>query len=117
MIKELTTLANHLDSKGLSKEADYLDAVIKKLASQLTGPSMDERLYEAVLDCTKREAFPGKLSCVQWKNVEARAEKLYPNLTIPKCGTGWKHAAKISDWTFGDCPSNPAPEIESKKLT
>jgi len=32
MIKQLTKLANHLDSKGLSKEADYLDAVIRKIA-------------------------------------------------------------------------------------
>ena len=29
MIKELIKLATHLDSKGLSKEADYLDAIIK----------------------------------------------------------------------------------------
>ena len=29
MIKQLIILANHLDKKGLTKEADYLDAVIK----------------------------------------------------------------------------------------
>ena len=32
MIKELIKLANHLDSKGLAKEADALDGVINKLA-------------------------------------------------------------------------------------
>jgi hypothetical protein len=32
MIKELIKLANHLDSKGLSKEADYLDGIIDKFA-------------------------------------------------------------------------------------
>jgi len=32
MIKQLIKLANHLDSKGLRKEADYLDAVITKIA-------------------------------------------------------------------------------------
>jgi hypothetical protein len=32
MIKELIKLATHLDERGLVKEADYLDAVIKKLA-------------------------------------------------------------------------------------
>jgi hypothetical protein len=32
MIKELIKLANHLDSKGCRKEADYLDAVIRKYA-------------------------------------------------------------------------------------
>jgi len=30
MIKELVRLADHLDKKGLLKEADYLDKVIKK---------------------------------------------------------------------------------------
>ncbi len=34
MINELIKLATHLDAKGLSKEADYLDAVIKKLSSE-----------------------------------------------------------------------------------
>jgi len=32
MIKQLIKLATHLDSKGLRKEADYLDAVISKIA-------------------------------------------------------------------------------------
>lgn len=32
MIRELVKLANHLDSKGLQKEADYLDRVIQKIA-------------------------------------------------------------------------------------
>jgi len=32
MIKELIKLANHLDRKGLRKEADYLDAAIRKMA-------------------------------------------------------------------------------------
>ena len=30
MIKELIKLANHLDHKGLTKEADFVDSVIKK---------------------------------------------------------------------------------------
>ena len=30
MIKELIKLANHLDKKGLMKEADYVDWIIKK---------------------------------------------------------------------------------------
>tara|TARA_R110002020_G_scaffold50716_2_gene143070 strand:+ start:16092 stop:16640 length:549 start_codon:yes stop_codon:yes gene_type:complete len=37
MIKELIRLSNHLDAKGLRKEADYLDAVIRKAANE---PSM-----------------------------------------------------------------------------
>lgn len=34
MIKDLIKVANRLDSLGLAKEADYLDAIIKKLASE-----------------------------------------------------------------------------------
>jgi len=29
MLKDLIKLANHLDAKGLKKEADYLDSIIK----------------------------------------------------------------------------------------
>jgi len=35
MLKDLIKLANDLDSKGLRKEADYLDKVIRKLSSDL----------------------------------------------------------------------------------
>ena len=34
MLKKLIKLANHLDSKKLSKEADYLDLIIKKAAEK-----------------------------------------------------------------------------------
>jgi hypothetical protein len=34
MIKELTKLANHLDAKGLRKEADYLDGILRKIAEE-----------------------------------------------------------------------------------
>ena len=34
MIKELIKLANHLDSKGHSKEADYLDGIITKISKR-----------------------------------------------------------------------------------
>jgi len=44
MIKELIKLANHLDSKGYIKEADYLDKAIKKYAAY----SEDEKLARLV---------------------------------------------------------------------
>ena len=37
VIKELIKLANHLDSKGFVKEADYLDRVIQKNAESMAG--------------------------------------------------------------------------------
>ena len=45
MIKQLINLANHLDKKGLLKEADYLDAVISKLANE-RDPSVVEKEKE-----------------------------------------------------------------------
>ena len=40
MIRELIKLATHLDGKGLSKEADYLDSIIK--SSQMS----DDTAYQ-----------------------------------------------------------------------
>lgn len=42
MIKELIKLANHLDSKGLAKEADYLDGIIKKSSEDSDKPNPNE---------------------------------------------------------------------------
>ena len=42
MIKELIKLANHLDKIGHAKEADYIDAVLKKISSD---EDLDESRY------------------------------------------------------------------------
>ena len=47
MIEELTRLANHLDSKGLGKEADYLDALIRKVAAEKYGSALARKLASA----------------------------------------------------------------------
>ena len=39
VIKELIKLASHLDSKGFTKEADYLDGIIKKSSEDSDKPS------------------------------------------------------------------------------
>jgi len=41
MIKDLIKLSNHLDAKGLRKEADYLDAVIRKAAGNAAHEKSD----------------------------------------------------------------------------
>ncbi len=46
MLKELIKLATHLDNIGMSKEADYLDAIIKKIAT-LDEPS-DSRINHLI---------------------------------------------------------------------
>ena len=41
MIKELIKLANHLDAKGLTKEADELDGVLKSILKMIEDKSID----------------------------------------------------------------------------
>tara|TARA_A100001011_G_scaffold400369_1_gene514413 strand:+ start:1267 stop:2076 length:810 start_codon:yes stop_codon:yes gene_type:complete len=47
MIKELISLANHLDSRGYTKEADYLDGIIKK-SQQSQGIYTHPSIYAAM---------------------------------------------------------------------
>ena len=51
MLRELMKLADHLDKRGMQKEADYLDACIRKMAQQkqvpYTGVGLDKYLQEA----------------------------------------------------------------------
>ena len=44
MIKELIKLANHLDSKGLAKEADALDGVVKRMLKKSAGRRVVETI-------------------------------------------------------------------------
>lgn len=46
MIKELIKLANHLDQKGLTKEADFIDSIIKK--------SQESNLESALKKCNEK---------------------------------------------------------------
>ena len=41
MIKQLVKLANHLDSKGLTKEADELDGVVESILQMIEDKSID----------------------------------------------------------------------------
>ena len=46
MIKELVKLANHLDSKGLAKEADYLDGIITKISKRTVRTTYIDHTYK-----------------------------------------------------------------------
>lgn len=52
MIKELIKLSNHLDKLGFTKEADYLDAVIKRASKpeDELSPENMARALDALLD-------------------------------------------------------------------
>ena len=60
MIKELIKLSNHLDAKGLRKEADYLDAVINKVADKGELATGAQQILEGseLLSCHKPETLP-----------------------------------------------------------
>jgi hypothetical protein len=53
MIKDLVKLANHLDEKGLKKEADYLDNIIKNARSGSHSLSWPTEIWPHVLDVAK----------------------------------------------------------------
>lgn len=55
MLKNLIKLANHLDSKGLVKEADYLDKIISIAGVELPNPMSFENFQEL----EKEEDFSG----------------------------------------------------------
>ena len=57
MIKELTKLANHLDSKGFLREADYVDNVITKsaLSAETKFSALLKRLSEALVGWEEKE--------------------------------------------------------------
>ena len=48
MIKELINLASHLDAKGCTKEADYLDNIIKRAQDEAPFISSIDGMEEAL---------------------------------------------------------------------
>ena len=75
MIKELIKLSTHLDNKGYHKEADYLDAVIKKHAQDYAGLNevLDDFSGElaAIINSWGSNHFPGK-------DAEVAKEHIFP---------------------------------------
>lgn len=67
MIKNLIKFANHLDKKGLTKEADYLDNIIKKMSSAYLGNTKNLDAAIKLCDdkcqsCNSAESFKECLS-------------------------------------------------------
>lgn len=50
MLKELVSLANHLDSKGFGKEADALDSVILKYSSDYHDFGGPDEIYDGLAE-------------------------------------------------------------------
>ena len=61
MIKDLVKLANNLDSKGLKAEADFLDAIIKKIAQDHRAVKVNYQVRkdDNMYDIWKAHTAPG----------------------------------------------------------
>lgn len=141
MLKELVKLANHLDSKGLVKEADYLDRIIKSAEE----PSGDDYLcslgfknadsesgvtvYEDLeITCTLEDRFiedfkatrPMALSEVKEKISDFNAKYTMPTWSVmvdPIFNTGVDAARRMPTHEGGpQTNSNPYNFIAEKEI-
>ena len=62
MINELIKLSNHLDAKGLRKEADYLDAVIKKNAQGVDLTSQIPKVVQDLIALLNANGYQASVS-------------------------------------------------------
>ena len=60
MIDKLVKLANHLDSRGFTKEADYLDKIIKTASMSQKIADIKKSLNDAQMWLSQIEGVPGK---------------------------------------------------------
>ena len=67
MIKQLIKLATHLDSKGHSKEADYLDAMIRKVAADDDESEFDSKQF---MEDTKEQRDQSADDILKWLSGE-----------------------------------------------
>lgn len=81
MIKNLTKIANKLDQIGLTKEADILDSVIRKLSQSADGGEDRKAVIIKVVvqpgqnlyDISKEHSFPVKMTLQD--NIDLNKEK------------------------------------------
>ena len=91
MIKELIRLANQLDSKGLRKEADYIDSVIRKVAAEMYGSALAKKLASAFSAIIyKHPEFYGELTAIHASTDQGSETSTYSLEFNPKRGS--------SDW-------------------
>jgi len=109
MIKELTKLANHLDKKGLRKEADYLDKIIKSRAG-LNLVEGTYTYYKSGDQATKGQLYAQKQ---RWIDPTGGGEAIHDTLTWD--GNAW---AKI-DCSAGQCPASQqlVEKVEAMRIT
>lgn len=93
MINSLIKFANHLDRKGLKKEADYLDNIIKKMAYPTLIPGTLERSIEACdkkcKSCDSAKSFKACLDSCGLDIVSSKVDDFGQNIfTLKHTPTG-----------------------------
>ena len=82
MIKEFINLANHLDSKGLLKEASYIDNVLRKSAEsdETKLSALLSKLWDALAEWEEKEYDSDKHRYESYyKDIKVLAEKYDPD--------------------------------------
>ncbi len=82
MIKEFINLANHLDSKGLLKEASYIDNVLRKsaLSDETKLSALLSRLWEVLVEWEEKEYDSDKHRYESYyEDIKVLAEKYDPD--------------------------------------
>ena len=91
MINSLIKFANHLDKKGLKKEADYLDNIIRKMSSHGYANVNDaiEACDDKCKSCNSAESFKACLDSCQLEITGSRIDKYNQNIfTLKHTPTG-----------------------------
>ena len=89
MIKELITIAGYLDKRGLLKEADYLDALIRvasNCGSKADDNVSDEQNEKFNMDGDDKAFEPEDFKMLREKN-ENSADDEEKTVECPKCTT------------------------------
>lgn len=81
MIKNLISLANSLDSKGLVKEADHLDRIIRKYSEDASGELSDDVIAEYRRDHPARKFVLNEINKNETNVRSTENKSIYTNPT------------------------------------
>lgn len=120
MIKNLTKLANRLDSLGFTKEADSLDLIIMKLAHLFKKVKDDDQPYEYVEEgCLQGyESYDGSIEgevCLT-DEPDIDREKLY-HMFMDRIGEVFENIYEHQDTIRHEWGPYEAPEINVYKVS
>ena len=119
MLKELVKIANDLDLKGLTIEADKLDSIIKKIAQESVSLTNDQLIDELK---TYRLSYNNSADKTHWGEVIAelfrRADVFYlKDITPRMIRTGWNQndITDLTPYVLEALKSDGHPDMPKKE--